>query len=252
MKRKSILIGIPVLLILSLALLSPVRYGWSSVTSSRNGDFDGDGGIKLGDVIYLLQYMFGGGPEPVPIVDSDCRSKLAQLEFDVKNSFLAELRSRGDIVAYLSPLRRLAFYVSGFSDDLHQEMTLLSEEGIEIEEIMEFDSTAELEVFLADDDPRLGDQRIFRNAECQAREAPCDDNCRNAWFLDMSEKDIETLVEDYRICFRVERLQSKCKDEYQNLCRRQTYVDKDCNHDKKFGSPYIVTGWSCGGVKQPK
>lgn len=38
------------------------------------GDTDASGGVDLDDVIYLIHYIFGGGPEPVPyeIGDTDC------------------------------------------------------------------------------------------------------------------------------------------------------------------------------------
>jgi hypothetical protein len=39
------------------------------------GDANGDGTVDIGDVVYLIEYIFSGGPEPVPVIwsgDVDC------------------------------------------------------------------------------------------------------------------------------------------------------------------------------------
>jgi hypothetical protein len=39
------------------------------------GDANGSGGIDIDDVVYIIQYIFGGGPPPVPVVpagDANC------------------------------------------------------------------------------------------------------------------------------------------------------------------------------------
>ncbi len=39
------------------------------------GDADGSGGVDIDDVVYLIQYIFAGGPEPIPhtlVGDVDC------------------------------------------------------------------------------------------------------------------------------------------------------------------------------------
>ncbi len=38
-----------------------------------NGDVNGDGGIDLGDAVYILQYLFAQGPEIAPIACGSCR-----------------------------------------------------------------------------------------------------------------------------------------------------------------------------------
>ncbi|MCK4858532.1 MAG: dockerin type I repeat-containing protein [candidate division Zixibacteria bacterium] len=44
-------------------------------TDETFGDADGNGLINIADVVYLINYIFAGGPKPVPIVlvaDADC------------------------------------------------------------------------------------------------------------------------------------------------------------------------------------
>jgi hypothetical protein len=38
------------------------------------GDADRSGGVDIDDVVYLINYIFGGGPAPIPIEsgDTDC------------------------------------------------------------------------------------------------------------------------------------------------------------------------------------
>lgn len=38
------------------------------------GDADSDGSINVGDVVFLVQYIFGGGPAPVPLIAGDADS----------------------------------------------------------------------------------------------------------------------------------------------------------------------------------
>jgi len=38
----------------------------------RSGDTNGSGNIDIDDVVYLVTYIFGGGPAPVPIEAGDC------------------------------------------------------------------------------------------------------------------------------------------------------------------------------------
>ncbi|MCJ7496739.1 MAG: dockerin type I repeat-containing protein, partial [candidate division Zixibacteria bacterium] len=45
---------------------------------SMHGDADGDGKIMVSDVIYLINYLFRGGPVPLPLWTGDvnCDTKL--------------------------------------------------------------------------------------------------------------------------------------------------------------------------------
>ena len=47
------------------------------------GDLDGDWGVKLNDLIYLINYIFKGGPKPYPVwtgdVTADCKVNLADV-----------------------------------------------------------------------------------------------------------------------------------------------------------------------------
>jgi hypothetical protein len=42
-----------------------------SFTTIPQGDADGDGAINIGDAIYILRYVFGQGPAPVPLAAGD-------------------------------------------------------------------------------------------------------------------------------------------------------------------------------------
>ena len=54
--------------VLMLGLLNlrvhPAR-GGGGVVSGTNGDLNGDGGVNIADVVYLLRFLFQGGSEPV-------------------------------------------------------------------------------------------------------------------------------------------------------------------------------------------
>jgi hypothetical protein len=48
-------------------------------TTYRFGDADNSGSIDISDVVYLIQYIFGGGPAPYPITitgDADCSGSI--------------------------------------------------------------------------------------------------------------------------------------------------------------------------------
>ena len=54
-----------VALLLSSAIAGPAA-------PSGNGDVNGDGGIDIGDPVYLLSYLFSQGPAPVAIAGGGC------------------------------------------------------------------------------------------------------------------------------------------------------------------------------------
>jgi len=60
-------------LILNAALLGVIAYQFTALaggggpTADENGDVNGDGGRDLTDAIYMLSWMFRGGPGPVPL-----------------------------------------------------------------------------------------------------------------------------------------------------------------------------------------
>lgn len=60
------------ILVAVLALIVGYVAGTVNTSSAQagpaivNGDCDGDGSINLADAVYLLNYIFNGGPEPVP------------------------------------------------------------------------------------------------------------------------------------------------------------------------------------------
>jgi hypothetical protein len=43
------------------------------------GDSDGNGQVSIGDAVHTINYIFGGGPAPVPLeaADSDCNGDLS-------------------------------------------------------------------------------------------------------------------------------------------------------------------------------
>ena len=53
---------------------------WSNVEdvvvleTFMRGDADGDGQINVSDVIYLINYLYKGGPQPVPLESGDANS----------------------------------------------------------------------------------------------------------------------------------------------------------------------------------
>ena len=60
-------------LVLNAALLGVIAHQLVAVAGggavvTENGDTNGDGGRDIGDAIYLLQWLFVGGEEPVEIV----------------------------------------------------------------------------------------------------------------------------------------------------------------------------------------
>jgi len=59
-------------------------YAWSGYVHTAafpHGDADGDGKTGLADVVYLINYTFKGGPEPVPYEsgDMDCPNNTVDL-----------------------------------------------------------------------------------------------------------------------------------------------------------------------------
>ena len=60
-------------LVLNAALLGIIAYEFTALagggepTAEENGDVNGDGGRDLTDAIYMLSWLFRGGPGPVPL-----------------------------------------------------------------------------------------------------------------------------------------------------------------------------------------
>lgn len=54
-------------LLLGLHSLRAVPGDGGGRVASQNGDVNGDGGIDIGDPVYLLSWLFQGGPEPVAV-----------------------------------------------------------------------------------------------------------------------------------------------------------------------------------------
>ena len=50
-----------------LLVTTMVLGGGYQATNFQNGDVNGDGTIDIADPVYLLAYLFDGGPEPVTI-----------------------------------------------------------------------------------------------------------------------------------------------------------------------------------------
>lgn len=46
----------------------------------ENGDTNGDGKRDLSDAVFLLSWLFAGGPEPVPVGRTECEDRIAELE----------------------------------------------------------------------------------------------------------------------------------------------------------------------------
>ena len=49
-----------------------VKAGFVHATSVKRGDATGDGVINSADIVYLLNYLYKGGPTPVPPEAGDC------------------------------------------------------------------------------------------------------------------------------------------------------------------------------------
>ena len=45
---------------------------WQPVGPQERGDVNGDGIINVGDVVYLVSYLYKGGPPPDPVIIGDC------------------------------------------------------------------------------------------------------------------------------------------------------------------------------------
>ena len=66
-------LGIGILIgALGMCLLTQERFGNADCPGEPgipcgNGDVNGDGSVDLADAVYILQYLFGGGPEIVPL-----------------------------------------------------------------------------------------------------------------------------------------------------------------------------------------
>ena len=73
-------------LVLNAALLGVIAHQLVAIAgggavATENGDTNGDGGRDIGDAIYLLQWLFVGGEEPVEIVcPADQGDRVAELE----------------------------------------------------------------------------------------------------------------------------------------------------------------------------
>lgn len=61
--------------------------------ASENGDVNGDTGLDISDVVYILVHLFKGGPAPVPCRESpEALARIAELESQV-STFQGELES---------------------------------------------------------------------------------------------------------------------------------------------------------------
>ena len=61
-------------LILALALIVCLVIPQTSfaVITSQKGDINDDGSMDISDLVYLVDYMFGNGPEPPVMSSADC------------------------------------------------------------------------------------------------------------------------------------------------------------------------------------
>ena len=48
-----------------------VEAGYVHAASIKRGDANGDGIVNVGDIVYLVSYLFKGGPEPTPMEAGD-------------------------------------------------------------------------------------------------------------------------------------------------------------------------------------
>ena len=84
MKRLLAFVLVLSLCLFALSVTSPLVFGGAAdgpAVELRNGDANGDGVRELSDAIYLLQWLYRGGEEPVAIVcPADQGDRVAELE----------------------------------------------------------------------------------------------------------------------------------------------------------------------------
>ena len=78
-----------------------------NIPSRRNGDVDGNVGIDITDAIYLLNYLFLGGPQPEPVL---CSEPMFQRTEPI-NSTISIVDERGQSITSRTPPETL-IYVS--------------------------------------------------------------------------------------------------------------------------------------------
>lgn len=63
----------------NLQLISHSTLGGLITRGFTRGDVNDDGRITIGDAVFLIQYIFAGGPPPTPVSDGDvdCNNKVA-------------------------------------------------------------------------------------------------------------------------------------------------------------------------------
>lgn len=156
---------------------------------------------------------------------------------------LAELKTHGDIIVYVSPSRHIARFVSAYRNELDSEISTLSasvKESVKISEVATSDALAE---FCENKEDLEGDMHRYVHSQCQARDPdPCDDNCV-ALAGNNSQKDFMK-VSNFGRCQRVKRLSESCSEEYKEICERYKYFGTS-KCDTQGTSMKKIFEWYC-------
>ena len=93
--------------LLGVIVLQLVANAGDEPAVTRNGDTNGDGARDIGDAIYLLQWLFSGGDEPVEIeCPEDLSARVAELELQLAEALggppQGEVSFRADVAPVLA------------------------------------------------------------------------------------------------------------------------------------------------------
>lgn len=157
-----------------------------------------------------------------------------------KQNYVEELMGHGDVVNYISPSRRKAWYVKEYKNMLDEKVNSLTTRGAKISSVKSVPSFMKLALFIADLDPIEGDTRTYVRALCNEKAGPCKTDCTSDFPFHYRETTLYT--GRFGRCDRVDR-DNTCTETYMKLCRRTTYGDAACT--RQVGNPRDILGWKC-------
>jgi hypothetical protein len=198
------------------------------------------------------------------LAGTGCRTRA----FD-RDTVLQEINSRGNIILYVSPSRRIAAVVAQHSALVDQHLPRIQLMSVESFKIRQFKTSQELAIFLYGLwPPRVGDSSTYTNAVCRPARLVCSTNCvpvtnyfprTNEYWYGLTnygtnypmytyfvgwERDVVEAT-NFQRCVRDETSSNTCTEFYQVTCRRRFYTDGNCTNLSGSAREIVLSDWVC-------